>query len=106
MRLPVQDVYKIGGVGTIVVGRVDSGILRQNMDVIIVPGYHKTEADTIETDKTSIMEGYPGDLIGFKVKSLTDQDIKRGSVCGDPSKDPPRETENFVAQVVIINHPN
>jgi elongation factor 1-alpha len=105
LRLPLQDVYKIGGIGTVPVGRVETGIIKPGMTVSFAPGDVKTEVKSVEMHHTSIPEAIPGDNVGFNVKGLSTKDIKRGYVCGDAKSDPPREVENFLAQVIIMNHP-
>ncbi len=105
LRLPLQDVYKIGGIGTVPVGRVETGIIKPGMQVSFAPGDVKTEVKSVEMHHTSIPEAIPGDNVGFNVKGLSTKDIKRGYVCGDAKNDPPRETETFLAQVIIMNHP-
>lgn len=105
LRLPLQDVYKIGGIGTVPVGRVETGIIKPGMQVSFAPGDVKTEVKSVEMHHTSIPEAIPGDNVGFNVKGLSTKDIKRGYVCGDAKNDPPREVESFLAQVIIMNHP-
>jgi len=105
LRLPLQDVYKIGGIGTVPVGRVETGIIKPGMQVSFAPGDVKTEVKSVEMHHTSIPEAIPGDNVGFNVKGLSTKDIKRGYVCGDSKNDPPKEVENFLAQVIIMNHP-
>ena len=105
LRLPLQDVYKIGGIGTVPVGRVETGILKPGMSVTFAPADVKTEVKSVEMHHTSIPEAIPGDNVGFNVKGLSIKDIKRGFVCGDSKNDPPKEVENFLAQVIIMNHP-
>jgi elongation factor 1-alpha len=105
LRLPLQDVYKIGGIGTVPVGRVETGIIKPGMQVSFAPGDVKTEVKSVEMHHTSIPEAIPGDNVGFNVKGLSTKDIKRGYVCGDAKNDPPREVDSFLAQVIIMNHP-
>jgi len=105
LRLPLQDVYKIGGIGTVPVGRVETGILKPGMNVTFAPADVKTEVKSVEMHHESIPEAIPGDNVGFNVKGLSVKDIKRGYVCGDTKNDPPREVESFLAQVIIMNHP-
>jgi elongation factor 1-alpha len=105
LRLPLQDVYKIGGIGTVPVGRVETGILKPGMSVTFAPAEVKTDVKSVEMHHTSIPEAIPGDNVGFNVKGLSVKDIKRGYVCGDAKNDPPKEVETFVAQVIVMNHP-
>jgi elongation factor 1-alpha len=101
LRVPLQDVYKIGGIGTVPVGRVETGILKPGMNVTFAPA----DVKSVEMHHTSIPEAIPGDNVGFNIKGLSVKDIKRGYVCGDSKNDPPRETVSFIAQVIIMNHP-
>jgi len=105
LRLPLQDVYKIGGIGTVPVGRVETGIIKPGMNVTFAPTNVKTDVKSVEMHHTSIPEAIPGDNVGFNVKGLSIKDIKRGNVCGDSKNDPPMEVENFLAQIIIMNHP-
>jgi len=97
LRLPLQDVYKIGGIGTVPVGRVETGVLKPNMVVTFASTNVSTEVKSIEMHHEALVEAVPGDNVGFNVKSLSIKDIKRGNVCGDSKNDPPRETASFLA---------
>jgi len=105
LRLPLQDVYKIGGIGTVPVGRVETGVLKPGMVVTFAPCMLSTEVKSIEMHHESLPEATPGDNVGFNVKSVSVKDIRRGYVAGDSKNDPPGETEDFTAQVIVLNHP-
>lgn len=105
LRLPLQDVYKIPGIGTVPVGRVETGILKPGMQVSFAPGNVTTEVKSVEMHHTSVPEAQPGDNVGFNVKGITVKDIKRGYVCSDLKNDPARQCESFEAQIIIMNHP-
>ena len=105
LRVPLQDVYKIGGIGTVPVGRVETGVLKPGMNVTFAPNMNKADVKSVEMHHESLPEAIPGDNVGFNVKGLSVKDIKRGNVAGDTKNDPPAETENFTAQVIIMNHP-
>jgi elongation factor 1-alpha len=105
LRVPLQDVYKIGGIGTVPVGRVETGVLKPGMVVTFAPTGVTTEVKSVEMHHTALVEANPGDNVGFNVKNVSVKDIKRGNVAGDSKNDPPQETSDFVAQVIIINHP-
>merc|ERR1712193_424445 len=106
LRLPLQDVYKIGGIGTVPVGRVETGILKPGMVVSFAPVGLTTEVKSVEMHHESVEKAEPGDNVGFNVKNVSVKDIKRGMVTGDSKKDPPQKTEKFTAQVIILDHPN
>lgn len=105
LRLPLQDVYKIGGIGTVPVGRVETGILKPGMIVTFAPSAISTEVKSVEMHHEALTEALPGDNVGFNVKNLSVKDLKRGFVAGDSKNDPPKEAKSFNAQVIIINHP-
>jgi elongation factor 1-alpha len=105
LRLPLQDVYKIGGIGTVPVGRVETGILKPGTVVTFAPVNLTTEVKSVEMHHTALEEAVPGDNVGFNVKNVSVKDIRRGNVAGDSKNDPPKETEEFKAQVIILNHP-
>ena len=105
LRLPLQDVYKIGGIGTVPVGRVETGILKAGIVVVFAPKGVSAECKSVEMHHEAVEEAIPGNNVGFNVKGLSVKDIKRGFVAGDSKNDPPMDTENFVAHVIIMNHP-
>ena len=105
LRLPLQDVYKIGGIGTVPVGRVETGILKDGMVVTFGPLGITSEVKSVEMHHETLTEAIPGDNVGFNVKSLSVKDLKRGFVCSDSKNDPAKDTEMFVAQVIVLNHP-
>jgi elongation factor 1-alpha len=105
LRLPLQDVYKIGGIGTVPVGRVETGVLKAGMTVVFAPGMLSTEVKSVEMHHTAVPLANPGDNVGFNVKNVSVKDIRRGNVAGDTKKDPPAGTASFEAQVIVMNHP-
>jgi len=105
LRLPLQDVYKIGGIGTVPVGRVETGIIKPGVVVTFSPSAISTEVKSVEMHHQSMTEALPGDNVGFNVKNVSVKEIKRGNVCGDSKNDPPKPAESFEAQVVVLNHP-
>uniref|UniRef100_A0AAQ4Q1W2 Tr-type G domain-containing protein n=1 Tax=Gasterosteus aculeatus aculeatus TaxID=481459 RepID=A0AAQ4Q1W2_GASAC len=105
LRLPLQDVYKIGGIGTVPVGRVETGIIKPGMLVTFAPANLTTEVKSVEMHHESLTEATPGDNVGFNVKNVSVKEIRRGYVAGDSKNDPPKGADNFNAQVIILNHP-
>jgi len=105
LRLPLQDVYKIGGIGTVPVGRVETGIIKPGTVVTFSPAQITTEVKSVEMHHESLTQAEPGDNVGFNVKNVSVKDIKRGMVAGDSKNDAPKETKNFLAQTIIMNHP-
>jgi elongation factor 1-alpha len=105
LRIPLQDVYKIGGIGTVPVGRVETGILKPGAVVTFAPAMITTEVKSVEMHHEALEQAVPGDNVGFNIKNVAVKDLRRGFVCGDAKIDPPAETDNFVAQVIVLNHP-
>ncbi|XP_049731855.1 elongation factor 1-alpha-like [Elephas maximus indicus] len=105
LRLPLQDVYKIGGIGTVPVGRVETGFLKPGMVVTFAPCNITTEVKSVEMHHEALAEALPGDNVGFNVKNVPVRDIRRGNVTGDSKNDPPSEVGSFLSQVIILNHP-
>merc|ERR1712132_4046 len=105
LRLPLQDVYKIGGIGTVPVGRVETGIIKPGMVVTFAPNALTTEVKSVEMHHESLPEATPGDNVGFNVKNVSVKDIRRGNVASDSKNDPAKEANNFTAQVIIMEHP-
>ncbi|CAD0095436.1 unnamed protein product [Aureobasidium vineae] len=94
LRLPLQDVYKIGGIGTVPVGRVETGTIKGGMVVTFAPAGVTTEVKSVEMHHEQLTEGLPGDNVGFNVKNVSVKEIRRGNGC-----------DSFNAQVIVLNHP-
>jgi len=106
LRLPLQDVYKIGGIGTVPVGRVETGVLKPGTTVNFAPVQISTEVKSVEMHHEQLESAEPGDNVGFNVKNVSVKDIRRGNVAGDIKNDPPCPTHSFEAQVIVLDHPN
>ncbi|KTG08486.1 elongation factor 1-alpha [Haloprofundus marisrubri] len=105
LRLPIQDVYTISGIGTVPVGRVETGILEKGASVSFQPSDVSGEVKTIEMHHEEVDRAEPGDNVGFNVRGVGKDDIRRGDVCG-PADDPPKVAETFQAQIVVMQHPS
>jgi elongation factor 1-alpha len=105
LRLPVQDVYTITGVGTVPVGRVETGIIKPNDKIIFMPANVTGEVKTVEMHHEQLPQAVPGDNIGFNVRGIGKNDVKRGDVVGHTSN-PPTVADEFTAQIVILQHPS
>jgi len=104
LRIPIQDVYAISGIGTVPVGRVETGVLKVGDRVVFMPPAKVGEVRSIETHHVRIEKAEPGDNIGFNVRGISKRDIKRGDVAGHLDH-PPTVAEEFTARVFIIWHP-
>ena len=108
LRLPIQDVYNITGIGVVPVGRVETGVMKIGDKIIVVPGREgkgiEGEVKTIEMHHEQVQMAEPGDNIGFNVRGIAKKDIARGDVLGHTDK-PPTVVTEFTAQIVVLNHP-
>jgi len=104
LRVPVQDVYSITGVGTVPVGRVETGVLKEGDKIVFMPGNVPGECKSIETHHTKMPKAEPGDNIGFNVRGVDKGNVHRGDVVGHPDS-PPTIAKEFVGQIIIIYHP-
>jgi len=104
LRIPIQDVYTITGVGTVPVGRVETGVAKAGMKIVVMPSGAAGEIKTIETHHTQMESAEAGDNIGFNLRGIEKKDIKRGDVIGTPDN-PPTVAKEFRAQIIVIHHP-
>jgi elongation factor 1-alpha len=108
LRLPLQDVYNIKGIGVVPVGRVETGVMKVGDKIIVVPAREGKgivgEVKSIEMHHEAIQEAEPGDNVGFNVRGIELKDIARGDVLGKVDNPPTVATE-FTAQIVVLNHP-
>ncbi|MBS7648217.1 elongation factor 1-alpha, partial [Candidatus Bathyarchaeota archaeon] len=104
LRLPIQDVYSITGVGTVPVGRVETGVLKEGDKIVFMPSGKVGEVKSIETHHVRIPRAEPGDNIGFNVRGVAKTDIRRGDVAGPP-ENPPTVAREFIGQIIVIYHP-
>jgi len=108
MRMPVQDVYEITGIGTVPVGKIETGTMKVGQKVIILPGRTGTgiqgEIKTIEMHHESLPEALAGDNVGINIRGVGKKDIARGDVICEASR-PPSIVEEFIATITVINHP-
>jgi elongation factor 1-alpha len=104
LRVPIQDVYSITGVGTVPVGRVETGIIKENDVVIFMPANKQGEVKSLEMHHERIPKAEPGDNIGFNIRGIAKTDIHRGDVCGHVTN-PPNVAKEFIGQIIVIYHP-
>lgn len=105
LRIPIQDVYTISGIGTVPVGRVETGVMKKNDQVVFMPSGKGGEVKSIEMHHEEVPEATPGDNIGWSVRGLGKGDARRGDVCGHKNN-PPTVANEFTAQIVVLQHPS
>jgi len=104
LRIPIQQVFSISGVGTVPVGRVESGVVKPGDIVIINPGGKKGEVKSIEMHHERLEKAEPGDNIGLNIKGVSKEELRRGMVIGHPDN-PPKVVTEFIGQIIVIRHP-
>ena len=108
MRMPVQDVYEITGIGTVPVGKIETGVMKQGMRIKVLPGRTgqgvEGEIKTIEMHHESLPQAEAGDNVGINIRGIGKKDIARGDVICDAAKPIP-VVEEFIATITVINHP-
>jgi elongation factor 1-alpha len=104
LRLPVQDVYNIKGVGTVPVGRVETGVLKPGEKIVFMPTGAQGEVKSVEAHHEMLPQAIPGDNVGFNVRGISKKDVKRGDVAGH-TDNPPTVAKEFQARIVVLNHP-
>ncbi len=108
LRMPIQDVYEITGVGTVPVGKIETGKMKVGQKVIIVPGRTgrgiEGEVRSIEMHHEALQEAVAGDNVGVNIRGVGKKDVERGDVICDADKPAP-VVEEFTAQIAVINHP-
>jgi elongation factor 1-alpha len=105
LRLPINDVFKISGVGTVPVGRVETGILKPGIILHFAPANLSAECKSVEMHHEQLTEALPGDNVGFNIRGIPVAQLKRGNVASDSKNTPASQVENFTAQVIVMNHP-
>ncbi|MEA2004609.1 MAG: translation elongation factor EF-1 subunit alpha [archaeon] len=105
LRFPVQDVYTISGIGAVIVGKVETGVLKPGAKIVSTPSGKTGEVRSIEMHHQSMPQALPGDNVGVSIKGLGKTDVKRGDVIGETSN-PPTLVEEFTAQIVVLQHPS
>ena len=109
LRMPIQDVYSITGIGVVPVGKIETGVLKLGDKVIAVPGREGKgvpgECKTIEMHHAQMKSAGPGDNVGISVRGFGKKDLARGDVLGT-ADNIPTVAQEFTAQIVVLNHPS
>ncbi len=109
LRMPIQDVYNISGIGIVPVGKIETGVMKLGQKIVAVPGREGKgvpgEVKSIEMHHEQFQEAVPGDNVGINVRGFGKKDIARGDVIG-PSDNIPKVAQEFTAKIVVLNHPS
>jgi len=106
LRIPLQGVYKISGIGTVPTGRVETGIIKPGDQIVFAPGDITTEVRSVQMHHKDMPGGAgPGDNIGWNIRNVPVDLLVKGMICGHVGKDAPKEAESFTAQIIVLQHP-
>jgi elongation factor 1-alpha len=105
LRWPIQDVYSITGIGTVPVGRIETGVLKAGMTLSFQPSNKIGEVKSVEMHHEQLPSAGPGDNVGANISKIGKKDIRRGDVAG-PADNPPSVAKTFTARIMVLNHPS
>jgi elongation factor 1-alpha len=105
LRWPIQDVYSITGIGTVPVGRIETGLLKAGMTLSFQPSNKIGEVKSVEMHHEQLPSAGPGDNVGANISKIGKKDIRRGDVAG-PADNPPSVAKTFTARIMVLNHPS
>jgi elongation factor 1-alpha len=104
LRVPIQDIYTITGIGSVPVGRVETGVLKEGDTLVFMPGKVQGQVKSIETHHVNVKQALPGDNIGFNVRGISKKDVHRGDIAGHVDN-PPTVAREFIGRIIVIHHP-
>jgi elongation factor 1-alpha len=106
LRMPIQDAYEIKGIGTVPVGKIETGVMKPGQKIIIMPGRTGTgiagEVKTVEMHHEALPSAEPGDNVGVNLRGIGKKDVARGDVICDANH-PMKVVDEFVGQVAVIS---
>merc|ERR1712048_622343 len=112
MRMPISGIYKIKGVGDVLAGRVEQGIVKPGEEVVFLPTHTSSnpctgKVFTVEMHHQRAKQAKPGDNVGLNIKGLDKQNMPRGGdVMVYKSDKTLGQTKEFDAQIQILDIPN
>lgn len=99
--LPIVDKYK--DMGTVVMGKVESGTARKGQNLLVMPNRTQVSIDQLWSDDFEVTAVSPGENVKIKVKGIEEEDVSPGFVLCD-SLNPIKVGRKFDAQLVILEH--
>ena len=108
VRIPINGIYKIKGVGDVITGRVEQGTVNAGDMIRIAPrGQKGLKVFSIEMHHKTWEQAGPGDNVGLNIKGLDmkTNPVKVGDVMSLEKEDILKPVKSFVAQVAIQEHP-
>ncbi len=101
--LPIEDVFSISGRGTVVTGRIESGIVKvgEEVEIIGIKDTVKTICTGVEMFRKLLDEGRAGDNVGILLRGTKREDVERGQVLAKPGSIKPHV--KFEAEVYVLS---
>ncbi|XP_063698275.1 eukaryotic peptide chain release factor GTP-binding subunit ERF3A [Culicoides brevitarsis] len=99
--MPIVDKYK--DMGTVVMGKVESGVAKKGYNLLVMPNKTQVSVDQLWSDDVEVTSIGPGENVKIKLKGIEEEDVSPGFVLCDASN-PIRTGKVFDAQVVILEH--
>ncbi|XP_067623995.1 eukaryotic peptide chain release factor GTP-binding subunit ERF3A isoform X2 [Eurosta solidaginis] len=99
--MPIVDKYK--DMGTVVMGKVESGTARKGQNLLVMPNRTQVSVDQLFSDDDEVTSVGPGENIKVKLKGIEEEDVSPGFVLCDATN-PIKTGKIFDAQVVILEH--
>ena len=112
MRMPISGIYKIKGVGDVLAGRVEQGVVKPGEEVIFLPTHTASnpctgKVFTVEMHHSRVDFANPGDNVGLNIKGLDKNNMPRSGDVMVYKKDTTLgQTREFDAQIQVLDIPN
>jgi len=112
MRMPISGIYKIKGVGDVLAGRVEQGLVKPGEEVVFLPTHTASnpcvgKVFTVEMHHQRAEQAKPGDNVGLNIKGLDKQNMPRSGDVMVYKKDTTLgQTKEFDAQIQVLDIPN
>ena len=100
--MPIEDVFSISGRGTVVTGRVETGVVKvgEEVEIVGIRDTSKTTVTGVEMFRKLLDQGEAGDNIGALLRGVGREDVERGQVLAAPGSITPHT--NFVAETYVL----
>ncbi|CAN7941512.1 translation elongation factor Tu [Rickettsia endosymbiont of Ixodes pacificus] len=101
--MPIEDVFSISGRGTVVTGRVESGIIKvgEEIEIVGLKDTQKTTCTGVEMFRKLLDEGQAGDNVGILLRGTKREEVERGQVLAKPGSIKPHD--KFEAEVYVLS---
>ena len=106
LRMCINDVYRISGYGTVVTGKIISGVLRSGTRIKLSSISYPIDWISIEMHHQELEYARAGDIVGVNITGIDIKKVRRGCILSDHDNNPAFDVSEFIAQIIVLNHPN